>query len=128
VSELRRVLFVDDQPDMQMVARVALAQVGGFEVEICGSGGAALEKVSEFEPDLILLDVRMPGMDGPETLAELRARPESEAIPVVFLTGDAQPDDVERLLALGAVDVLAKPFDPMTLADEVRAVWQRARG
>ena len=107
------------------MARVALEQVGGLEVEICGSGEDALARVGDFRPELILLDVRMPGMDGPQTLAQLRSAPQTAGIRVVFLTGDAQPADVERLLALGAVAVLAKPFDPMTLHQLVYDIWER---
>ena len=88
VRELRRVMFVDDQTDMHLLANFALVDVGGLEVEICASGDEALEKVGSFRPDLILLDVHMPGMDGFATLNALRARPDTASTMVIFLTGD----------------------------------------
>lgn len=125
---LKRVLFVDDDPDMQSVARMALEALGGFTVLGCGSGTEALERVEAFAPDLILLDVMMPGMDGLETLRALRLLPRSggiAAVPVVFMTAKVQAQDVAGYRAAGAVDVIAKPFDPMALAAAVRSIWKR---
>jgi len=125
---LKRVLFVEDDPDMQTVARVALEALGGFTVLGCSSGVEALERVEAFAPDLILLDVMMPGMDGLETLRSLRLLPRIggiAAVPVVFLTASAQAQDVSEYRAAGAVDVIAKPFDPMTLPATVRSIWDR---
>jgi CheY-like chemotaxis protein len=87
----------------------------------------ALAKVDDFAPDLILLDVMMPGMDGPATLAQLRKRPVSADTPVIFMTAKVQREEIDRFLALGAVAVIPKPFDPLTLADEVEAIWQRTQ-
>lgn len=125
--KLERILYVEDEPDIQAVAKLALEMVGGFQVLVCSGGAEALEKVGGFAPDLILLDVMMPGMDGPSTLQQLRANPATAAIPVIFLTAKVQATEVVRYQALGALDVLAKPFDPMTLANQVRQIWgQRA--
>lgn len=123
-SELSRILYVEDENDIQVVARLALENVGGFEVEICSSGAEALEVVDRFAPDLVLLDSMMPGLDGPGTLMALRARPESASIPVVFLTARVQAREVARYKAMGAIGVIAKPFDPMQLAAKVRAIWE----
>lgn len=125
---LERILYVEDEPDIQAVARLALEQLGGFRVELCSSGAEALEKVPLFKPDLILLDVMMPGMDGPSTLLALRGLPEARERPVVFMTAKVQPQEVEHYKQLGAVDVIPKPFDPMALADKVRAIWNRCHG
>ncbi|MFP5505910.1 MAG: response regulator [Gammaproteobacteria bacterium] len=125
---LERILYVEDEPDIQAVARLALEQLGGFTVELCSSGAEALEKVPLFKPDLILLDVMMPGMDGPSTLQALRGLPEAQARPVVFMTAKVQPQEIEHYKQLGAVDVIPKPFDPMALADKVRAIWERQHG
>jgi two-component system, OmpR family, response regulator len=125
---LKRVLFVEDDPDLQTVARVALEALGGFTVLGCSSGVEALERVEAFAPDLILLDVIMPGMDGLETLRALRLLPRIggiAAVPVVFMTASAQAQDVSEYRAAGAVDVIAKPFDPMTLPATVRSIWNR---
>jgi len=115
--------MVDDEPDIQAVARVALESVGGLQVEMCSSGREALEKAPGSSPELILMDVMMPGMDGPTTLRELRARPETRGIPVIFMTAKVQPHEVAHLQSIGAIGVIAKPFDPMGLADLVRSTW-----
>lgn len=122
---LERILYVEDEPDIQAVAKLALEMIGGYQVLICSGGQDALDKVGGFAPDLILLDVMMPGMDGPTTLQQLRADAATGAIPVIFLTAKVQPSDVAHYQALGALDVIAKPFDPMRLAMQVRAIWER---
>ena len=124
IPDLNRILFVEDDLDIQSVARLALVAVGKFTVKICSSGTAALETAPAFAPDLILLDVMMPGMDGPSTLKALRQLPETANIPVVFMTAKVQTHEVARYQELGAVDVIAKPFEPMTLSTTVRSIWQ----
>ncbi|GAA3530415.1 response regulator [Zobellella aerophila] len=121
---LQRVLYVEDEPDIQAIAQLALEMVGGFAVKICSSGAEAMEQAAGFAPDMILLDVMMPEMDGPTTFRALREQPELAEIPVAFMTAKVQPSEIAELKALGALDVIAKPFDPMTLADEVRAIWK----
>ena len=122
---LERILYVEDEPDIQQVARMALELAGGFTVEICSSGPEALERGPGFDPQLILLDVMMPGMDGPTTLAELRKLPEFVTTPVIFMTAKVQPAEVAQYRELGAIDVIAKPFDPMNLSDTIREMWAR---
>lgn len=125
-EQLEKILYVEDEPDIQAVARIALESVGGFTVEICSSGAQALETAPQFEPDLILLDVMMPGMDGPTTFKELRKIAGLAQTPVVFMTAKVQPQEVASYRELGALDVVAKPFDPMTLSDQIRSIWQLA--
>ncbi len=125
---LKKILYVEDDPDIQTIARMALETVGGFEVLVCGSGAEALEKAPGFQPDIVLLDVMLPGMDGPDTLDALRRLPGLAKTPSVFLTAKALPAEVERYRKLGALDVIAKPFDPMTLAQRVREIWERRGG
>jgi len=124
--ELRKILLVEDNHDIRTIVKAALESVGGFEVRACESGAEALEALAGFEPQLILLDVMMPDLDGPGVLARFRERPDTAGIPVVFLTAKATKDEVQRLRALGAADVLTKPFDPMTLHEKVRASWEAA--
>ncbi len=124
---LERILYVEDEPDIQQVARMALELAGGFTVEVCSSGPEALERAPGFAPQLFLLDVMMPGMDGPTTLAELRQLPQLAATPVIFMTAKVQPAEVAQYRELGAIDVIAKPFDPMKLADTIREMWARER-
>ncbi len=122
---LQRVLYVEDEPDIQAVARLALEVVGGLTVKTCSSGEQALNEAPGFAPELVLLDVMMPGMDGPGTLKALRELPELAAVPVVFMTAKVQPQEVAHYTALGALGVIAKPFDPMTLAEQVRRLWSQ---
>ncbi|PYQ63896.1 MAG: hypothetical protein DMF53_08965 [Acidobacteria bacterium] len=120
---LRRILFVEDDPDIQVVATMALESLGGFTVFPCGSGAEALSRFAEISPDLVLLDVMMPGMDGPATLTALRQLPAGD-VPVVFMTARVQAHEIARYREMGAVDVIAKPFDPMTLAETVQTIWR----
>lgn len=126
VPTLKRLLFVEDEPDIQVVARLALEAVGGFQVAICSSGKEALAKAPDFGPDLILLDVMMPGMDGPSTLKGLRELPATATTPVIFMTAKVQPYEVAEYKRLGALDVIAKPFDPMQLSATINAIWTRS--
>lgn len=122
-SLLQRILFVEDEPDIQAVARLALEAVGGFTVEICHSGKEALQKAPSFVPDLILLDVMMPEMDGTETLTALRALEQTATTPIIFMTARVQPHEVVQYRAIGALDVIAKPFDPMALSSTIQSIW-----
>jgi CheY-like chemotaxis protein len=122
---MTRLLHVEDEVDIREVALLALRDVGGFEVEQADSGREGLEKALTFKPDVILLDVMMPGMDGPTTLRELRQKPETAGIPVVFMTAKVQAHEIESYRGMGALDVIAKPFDPMELANQVREILSR---
>ncbi|TVP54840.1 MAG: response regulator [Halomonadaceae bacterium] len=121
--DLERVLYVEDDKSIQAVAQLALETVGGLQVCICSSGEEALDKGPGFSPQLILLDVMMPGMDGPETLIQMRQLPALAKVPVVFMTARTQESEVQGYLAQGAMEVIPKPFDPMQLANQVRAIW-----
>jgi len=116
-----RILHVDDEPDIRDVVELSLGLDAAFTTRNCGSGQEALALAAEWKPDFILLDVMMPGMDGPATLAQLRSDERTTKIPVIFMTARAQAREVDRFRALGAVGVIAKPFDPMTLAASVRS-------
>ena len=122
-----RVLLVDDDDDIRSIGELALVEVGGMHTVVASSGPMALEVAARDRPDVVLLDVMMPGMDGPTTLRRLREQPETAAIPVVFVTAKVQRHEVQRYLDLGAIGVIGKPFDPMTLPDELRAIVARFR-
>jgi len=128
MKELQRILYVEDEPDIQAVAKMALEMVGGFTVKLCSSGEQALREAEQFTPDLILLDVMMPDMDGPTTLMALRRLPALACVPVLFVTAKMQPQEVARYKSLGALGVIAKPFDPMSLANQVRLIWEEQNG
>ncbi|NMG76046.1 response regulator [Aromatoleum diolicum] len=123
---LKNILYVEDEPDIRLIATMALESLGGFTLEVCESGVEALAKATAFGPDLLLLDVMMPGMDGPTTLQALRKLPGLDTVPAVFMTAKVQPQEIAEYHRLGALDVIAKPFDPMTLAAAVEAIWQRS--
>jgi len=122
-GSLRKILYVEDEPDIAAVARLSLESIGGFEMLVCGSGKEALGAAPGFAPDLILLDVMMPGMDGPSTLRALRATSGLSAIPIIFMTAKAQTGEVNRYREMGALDVITKPFDPIKLPDTIRDIW-----
>jgi CheY-like chemotaxis protein len=127
-TALKRILYVEDEPDIQAVAKLALEAIGGFTVEICSSGQEALDKAPSWAPQLILMDVMMPGMDGPSTLKKMREIPSLSATPVIFMTAKVQPPEILEYKAIGALDVIPKPFDPMTLAANVSRIWAQANG
>jgi DNA-binding response OmpR family regulator len=102
---------------------MALEEIGGFTVHTCPDGIAALEKAKEIVPDLILLDWMMPGMNGGSTLEKLRETDETRDIPVVFMTARVRPEEKARMIELGAIDVIAKPFDPIALPERIREIW-----
>lgn len=126
MTELKRVVHIDDEPDIREIVNMSLALVGGLEVIQFPSGEAALPEIEAVAPELILLDVMMPNMDGEETYRRIRQMPSLEATPIVFMTAKASSTDLSHLRELGALDVLIKPFDPMSLADQVKAIYRSA--
>ena len=120
MGAISKVLLVDDEPDIRRIGELSLKRVGGFDVVMASSGGEAVTLAATFRPDVILLDVMMPEMDGPQTLAKLRTNPDLANVPIIFVTAKVQREDVLRLKALGAIGVVSKPFDPMALPNEVR--------
>jgi CheY-like chemotaxis protein len=125
---MQRVMCVEDDADIRMILDFSLGGVGGLTVLCCDGGAAALQQVPSFQPELVVLDVMMPGMSGPETLAALRLLPQMAGVPVVFLTAKATPGELEHLLQYGATGVIVKPFDPMSLAKDLRMYWEFGRG
>ena len=128
MKQLKRILHVEDVPSIQVVTRIALEKLGGFEVLSCQSGQAALEQVRDFAPDLILLDVMLPNMDGLELVRQLGQLLDLQQTPVVFLTGHLQPERSQELRQLGVRQVLSKPFDPLQLAAQLQQIWEAEHG
>ncbi len=124
-AQLKRILFVEDEDEIRTVAKMALEAVGGFEVVACGSGPEAIAAAPQASADLLLLDVMMPGMDGPATLEALRRVPATARTPVIFMTAKVQPGEVAQYMALGALGVVPKPFSPMEVSSEIRRLWER---
>ena len=128
MSDLKRVLLVDDEPDIQAIAKLSLEKVGGFTSLICSSGQEAIDRITEFQPDIVLLDVMMPELDGPHTLKKLQEQGLVKGIPVVFFTAKVLSSEVDELKELGAEDVISKPFDPMKLPSQLRTIWSHTNG
>ena len=121
--ELKRVLIVEDGPDIQMLSEIALRDVGHMEVQIANDGVEALAILRSWQPDLVLMDVMMPNMTGPEALTAIQNNPDTQHIPVVFMTAKSEREELSEYLAMGAKHVIMKPFDPMELAEEVTRIY-----
>ena len=126
--ELKTILCVEDDPDIQAIMALSLETMGGFTVISCDSGTKAISAIdAAFKtalPDIILLDVMMPAPDGIATYHALRAMPRGQGVPVIFITAKIQKHEIESYIAMGAIGVIPKPFDAMTLAEEVRGLWE----
>lgn len=122
---LERVFYIDDEADIRELAELALAELGGLQVDTYDSGLALLQSLPSVAPDLVLLDLHMPGLDGQATLEALRQKPGYEDIPAVFLTAQADTTAQASLRAMGRAEVVPKPFDPVGLADQLKAIWER---
>lgn len=127
MSTLTKILHVEDDEDILEIAEMALNLLGGFEVAQANRGAKALEILEEFDPQLILIDVQMPGLTGPETLAAIWQTPGYENIPAIFMTAKLREDNFAELMGAGVLSVISKPFDPTTLADQIRAIWDAAQ-
>ena len=127
-KELKRILYVEDEASIRTIAITVLEAVGGFAVVACSSGKQALEAAPTAAADLIVLDVMMPEMDGPATLKALRQLPQTAQTPAIFMTAKVQASEIQHYKSLGAIEVIAKPFDPMTLSAQISEIWQKSAG
>lgn len=128
MNEFKRVMCVEDDPDIRMILQFSLERLGGYELCLCAGGLEALDKVAAFQPQLVLLDVMIPELSGPQTLERLRVLDIMRGVPMVFLTAKAMRDEVEGLLAHGVAGIIVKPFDPVTLPQDIRIYWEHGRG
>lgn len=120
---LEKILCVDDSSDIRAVLKIALEMIGGFDVCLCATGQEALEKIAKFKPDLILLDVVMPEMSGPEILNALKKNADFVSTPVIFMTGQQQRNERQELNQFGAIGLISKPFQPKELANQIKVLW-----
>lgn len=124
-SELKKILCVDDDPDILAIVTLALEVLGGYSLTTCASGAEGIRAAGTWRPDLIIMDVMMPELDGPAALKLLQKDRSASDIPVVFMTARVAPSEVGEYKALGAIDVIAKPFDPVALPEQVRTIWHQ---
>jgi CheY-like chemotaxis protein len=122
---LTKVCYVEDDEDIQRIVRLSLERVGKMTVQIVGDPNTAIDVMKTFVPDLVLLDWMMPGMDGPTLFRAMKQRPETSALPVVFITAKASHAELDELSALGAAGAISKPFNPKDLPDQLRAIWAK---
>lgn len=127
-KQLKTILYAEDEDDIRVIAQIALEDIGGFTVHYCSNGCMALETAKQFTPDLFLFDVMMPEMDGPTTLHHLRNITDFSDIPAIFMTAKIHAHELAEYKSMGAIDVIAKPFDPMTLAELIRKAWDNHYG
>ena len=120
---LNRICYVEDDEDIQRIVRMSLERVGKMTVAVVGDPTQAIETITEFRPDLVMLDWMMPVLDGPTLFRQLKLRPETSALPVVFITARASQADLDELKTLGAAGTISKPFSPKDLPDQLRAIW-----
>jgi two-component system OmpR family response regulator len=124
-TPLNRICYVEDDEDIQRIVRMTLERVGKMTVEVVGDPTLAIEAMTAFRPDLVMLDWMMPKMDGPTLFRQMKLRPETRSLPVVFITAKASQRDLDELLALGAVAAISKPFSPRDLPEQLRAIWAK---
>lgn len=122
---LKKIMLVEDDPDIQLITRLSLEVGGGYEVLVCASGADAVQSAAAYLPDMVLLDVMMPGMDGLATMDALRELPALAATPMVFFTANTQDQVRQDLLRRGALGVIVKPIEPNALVEQIRTLWQR---
>jgi two-component system, OmpR family, response regulator len=122
---LNRVCYVEDDEDIQRIVRMSLERIGKMTVEVVGDPTKAIDAMKIFKPDLVMLDWMMPAIDGPTLFRQMKARPETSGLPVVFITAKAAQRDLDELTSLGAAGTISKPFSPKDLPEQLRAIWRK---
>ncbi|MFA5913475.1 MAG: response regulator [Burkholderiales bacterium] len=122
---LKKIMLVEDDPDIQLITRLSLQVGGGYDVHVCASGAEAVQSAAAYGPDMVLMDMMMPGMDGLAAMDALRKLPNLATTPVVFFTANTQDQVRQDLLRRGALGVIIKPIEPNALVEQIRAIWQR---
>ena len=120
---LNRICYVEDDEDIQRIVRMSLERVGKMTVAVVSDPTQAIATINEFRPDLVMLDWMMPVLDGPALFRQMKLRPETSALPVVFITAKASQRDLDELKSLGAAGTISKPFSPKDLPEQLRAIW-----
>jgi len=126
MKDLKRILYAEDEPDVQTVVEIIIQSMSDYEIKICDNGKLLLDCVEDYEPDLILLDVMMPEMDGPTTFKNLQLNEKTKNIPVIFMTAKAQVHEVLLFQETGVIGVITKPFDPIVLCSDIQKIWKES--
>lgn len=126
LKDLNHIFCVDDEDDILEVVKLSLEAIGGFTVSTCSGSQNCISAIENAQPNLVILDVMMPNMDGPTTLGLIKKNDKINKIPVIFMTAKVQQSEIDEYLSMGVVGVVSKPFDPMTLPDEIRAIWNKS--
>jgi len=122
---LNRICYVEDDEDIQRIVRMSLERVGKMTVEVVGDPTLAIDAMNAFKPDLVMLDWMMPKLDGPALFRQMQARPDTRALPVVFITAKASQRDLDELTKMGAAGTISKPFSPKELPEQLREIWRK---
>lgn len=124
MKDLKKILYAEDEPDVQIVVETVVQSLSDYQIKICDNGKKLIECVEDYNPDLILLDVMMPEMDGPTTLKAIQSNEKTKNIPVIFMTAKAQIHEIKDLQKANVVGIITKPFDPMKLCSELQEIWE----
>lgn len=128
MKELKKILYAEDEPDVQTVVELTIQSMSNYEIKLCDNGKLLLECVEDYNPDLILLDVMMPEMDGPTTFRNLQLNEKTKDIPVIFMTAKAQVHEIEIFKETGVFGIITKPFDPINLCNDIQKIWNEGNG
>ncbi len=126
IEKLKKIMYVEDDPDLQQIVRLGLETGGGYDIKVCDSGRQAIREIKEFQPDLLILDVLMPELSGTQTLDVIRKIPGFEERPAIFLTSKTQPHLLEEYRRLRAIGVIRKPLNPLKLSGQVKEIWEKS--
>lgn len=127
-APLKRILYLEDDPSISEIALMSLTEFADFEVEHHARGSLAVAGFETFNPDLLLFDMMLPGMDGIQTLEKIREKPEGQRVPVIFMTAKAQTHEQQRYMEMGAIGVIVKPFDAFLLGERIKSIWSNRPG
>lgn len=125
MKKLKKILYAEDEPDVQIIVEMIIQSMSDYEIKICSNGRELLECVENYDPDLILLDVMMPEMDGPTTFKNLQLNEKTKKIPIIFMTAKAQTHEVKLFKETGVIGVITKPFDPVMLCSNITEIWEQ---
>lgn len=126
MKELKKILYAEDEPDVQTVVEMTINAMSNYEIKVCDNGKKLLDCVDDYNPDLILLDVMMPEMDGPATFKNLQSSERTKNIPVIFMTAKAQVHEIEIFKESGVLGIITKPFDPVSLCSDIEKIWNES--